>query len=60
MYIYSVTINIEKEVEQEWLDFMQKTHITDVLNTGYFINASLRKAIPDIDASYSLQHRVCT
>lgn len=45
MYIYSVIINIEKSAEQEWLDFMQKKHIADVLHTGCFTNASMRKEI---------------
>jgi Domain of unknown function (DUF4286) len=45
MYIYSVTINISKEAEQEWVDFMQHKHIADVLKTGYFIHASMRKGI---------------
>ncbi|MFN8295250.1 MAG: DUF4286 family protein [Chitinophagales bacterium] len=54
MYIYSVTINIEKSAEQEWLDFMQKKHIADVLNTGYFTGASMRKEINNNDELYSL------
>lgn len=54
MYIYSVTINIEKSAEQEWLDFMQKKHIADVLNTGYFTGASMRKEINNNDELYSV------
>lgn len=36
MFIYSVTIALDKEVEQEWLDWMKRKHIPDVLNTGCF------------------------
>lgn len=53
MYLYSVSINIEKEAEQEWLDFMQKKHIADVLATGYFTGASMRKEISNNDTSFS-------
>lgn len=43
MYLYSVSINIDKAAEKEWVDFMQKKHIADVLNSGYFTKASMRK-----------------
>lgn len=43
MYIYSVTIRLQKQSEQEWLDFMQKKHMRDVLDTGYFEKAKYAK-----------------
>lgn len=59
MYIYSVTIHINKEVEQEWLNFMQTKHISDVLNAGYFTKASMRKVVHDTNepsATYSIEY----
>ena len=41
MYIYNVTINVEESVHEEWLDWMKKDHIPDMLNTGKFRNADL-------------------
>ncbi|MDR9447930.1 MAG: DUF4286 family protein [Psychroflexus sp.] len=41
MYIYNVTINVEESVHEEWLDWMKKDHIPDMLNTGKFKNADL-------------------
>lgn len=43
MYIYNVTINVEESVHDEWLDWMKKYHIPDMLNTGKFKNANLLK-----------------
>ena len=31
MIIYNVTISIDKEVENHWLDWMKNTHIPDVM-----------------------------
>ena len=52
MYIYSVTITIETGAEQEWLKFMQQKHIADVLKTGYFTTASMRKAVNKENAAF--------
>ena len=38
MILYNVTVNIDPEVHEDWLDWMKKTHIPDVLNTGLFID----------------------
>jgi len=38
MIIYSVTISIEESVEEEWMGWMRKTHIPEVMNTGKFIS----------------------
>ncbi|MCC6582337.1 MAG: DUF4286 family protein [Chitinophagales bacterium] len=59
MYLYSVTININKTSEQEWLDFMQDKHIADVLNSGYFTKASMRKALQNNDeniTTYNIEY----
>jgi phage shock protein A len=49
MYLYSVTIHIQKAAEQEWLEFMQQKHIADVLDKGYFTKASMRKVMNGTD-----------
>jgi len=38
MIIYSVTISIEESVEAEWVNWMRKIHIPEVMNTGKFIS----------------------
>lgn len=36
MIIYNVTVSVEKEVEQDWVQWMKETHIPDIINTGHF------------------------
>jgi hypothetical protein len=38
MILYNVTVNIDPEVHEDWLNWMKNTHIPDVLNTGMFID----------------------
>ena len=58
MYIYNVTTNIEASVHDEWLKWMQETHIPDVLATGKFLNAKMSKVLVEEDMggiTYSVQ-----
>ena len=36
MIIYNVTVKIDLDVHEEWLQWMKEVHIPDVLNTGLF------------------------
>ena len=45
MIIYNVTINIEESISQEWLCWMQKTHIPEVMNTRMFISAKMTRVM---------------
>lgn len=45
MIIYNVTINIHESVHDEWLHWMQHSHIPDVLATGKFVSANLVKVM---------------
>ncbi len=36
MIIYNVTVNVEKEVEEVWVNWMKETHIPEILATGLF------------------------
>lgn len=59
MYIYSVTINIENNVEKEWLDWMRNTHIPAVLKTGKFSKALLSQVMIEEEmggVTYSVQY----
>jgi hypothetical protein len=37
MILYNVTVNIDPEVHQDWVQWMKTKHIPDVLSTGLFI-----------------------
>ena len=60
MIIYSITIYIKKDVETEWLEWMKKTHIHDVMKTGHFNSFNIFKVIVpsnDLDeTTYCIQY----
>ena len=45
MIIYSVTIAIQASIEAEWVDWMNKVHVPDVLRTGCFSECDIFKVL---------------
>ena len=41
MLIYNVTINIDENVADEWVQWMKKTHMPEVVATGCFTESRL-------------------
>lgn len=59
MIIYNVTINIDKDVHDEWLAWMLEKHIPDVLSTGLFLEARMSKLLIEEEGegvTYSIQY----
>lgn len=59
MIIYNVTSCIDINIHNQWLDWMQKTHIPAMLNTGKFFNARMVKVLNDDgpdSVTYSVQY----
>jgi hypothetical protein len=58
MYIYNVTVSIDKELAEEWLNWMKTIHIPDVLSTGYFTENKICKVlhVNDDGETYSIQY----
>lgn len=59
MYIYNVTINIEEDVHDEWLQWMQEEHIPEMLQTGKFTKALMTKVMVEEQMggiTYSVQY----
>ncbi len=59
MIIYNVTINIHESVHDQWMQWMQEKHITDVLATGKFTSARLVKVLIEEEmggVTYSIQY----
>ncbi len=59
MILYNVTINIEKEAEQEWISWMKKVHIPDVMATGIFHESKFYRILHETDdntVNYSVQY----
>ncbi len=62
MYIYNVTINIDKSIQQEWLVWMNN-HIYDVLSTGKFASAKFTEVLVEEEmggTTYSIQYTAKT
>ena len=61
MIIYSVTVNINKSVEDDWLRWMKEKHIPDVMNTGCFVSYRITRLLspesydPD-STTYNIQY----
>ena len=43
--IYSVTITLDPAIEAEWLDWMQRVHVPDVLRTGCFLDCGTYRVV---------------
>jgi len=58
MILYSVTVNIDEDVHDEWLQWMQEVHIPDVMRTGKFIESRICKIHAEEAGgkSYSFQY----
>ena len=49
MIVYNVTINIDNEFAGDFIDWMQNTHIPDVIATGQFLSYKILKLISEED-----------
>ena len=60
MIIYSVTISVDNDVQEDWLKWMKETHIPDVMNTGLFIDHQICRLIShqeeDQGTTYNIQY----
>ena len=59
MIIYNVTINIEESVHDSWLNWMQQSHIPDMLATGKFSKALMSRVMVEEEMggmTYSMQY----
>lgn len=43
MILYNVTVSIDPAVSDDWLDWMRKQHIPDVMATGCFIESRISR-----------------
>jgi len=58
MIIYNITLNIDKKISKEWLEWI-KEHIPQVLATGKFKEAKLTRVLVEDSETdtYSVQYR---
>jgi len=59
MVLYNVTIGIDVEAEQEWLNWMMSIHVPRVMETGMFVDYKVFKVLSheeEESVSYSFQY----
>ncbi len=59
MIIYNVTVKVENEIHDEWLQWMKEKHVPDVLASGYFSDCRICRVISmqDTDGvTYAFQY----
>jgi hypothetical protein len=59
MLLYNVTIGIDKDIEEEWIDWIKINHIPAVMKTGLFVDSRMYKILHDQEdgtISYSIQY----
>jgi hypothetical protein len=59
MFLYNVTVGNDKDVEQEWLQWMKDEHVPKVMDTGMFFDYKIYRVLHDQEegsVSYSVQY----
>jgi len=59
MVLYNVTIKVDPEIEDSWVEWMKDVHIPDVMRTGYFSRHFFWKLVGDQDLdqhTYAIQY----
>lgn len=58
MILYNVTVNVDNAAADEWVNWMQTTHIPDVLATGLFSSNRFCQLLIDEESgiTYSVQY----
>lgn len=59
MILYNITVKINLEVHDDWLQWMQEQHIPDLMKTGLFERYSISKVLLQDDSdgiTYAVQY----
>jgi len=57
MLIYNITINIDENIQKDWLQWMKEIHIPKVMNCKLFVEYKILKLIVDDEGhTYSIQY----
>jgi len=59
MILYNVTVSIDETIHAEWLDWMRKVHVPDVMATGFFLEARISKIHAEEDGgkTYAIAYK---
>ncbi len=58
MILYNITVNIDHQIEQEWLQWMKEVHIPEVMATNMFVENKVFKLLVEEEqgTTYSFQY----
>lgn len=58
MILYNVTVNVDADVHDDWLEWMKEIHIPEVLGTGMFVESKLARILAEEEGgkAYSVQY----
>ena len=59
MILYNVTVKIDLDVHEDWLNWMKQIHIPDVLKTNLFVDHKMLRLLnvdEDDGITYSIQY----
>ena len=58
MIVYNVTINIDHGVHDEWVEWMRREHIPQVMATGSFLEHRMARVLADDEGgvTYAVQY----
>ena len=60
MFVYNVTIKIHDSIQHEWLNWLQKEHVPEVIATGCFSGATILRLLETDDSegpTYTIQYQ---
>jgi hypothetical protein len=59
MILYSITVNIDHDVHEEWLHWMRTKHVPEIMATGLFVENKMLRLLNEFDnggITYSFQY----
>jgi len=61
MILYNVTLRVDEEIHDDWVQWMKAIHIADVMKTGLFIDYRMSRMLsgePGDAPTYTIQYRL--
>ncbi len=52
MVIYQVQVVVQPQIEGEWLDWMKKVHVPDLMATGLIVSSQITKSLEEAHTYY--------
>lgn len=63
MFIYNVTVKVDHSIAADWLTWLKKEHIPEVMGTGCFNTARVLELLENTDEeglTYAIQYQAAT